>query len=236
MKSDLKSIKLLAVDYLKLEPSVNEAYPFIVYHPFIDRNPVAFIENNKLVLIDIINDEENLNKYLKQKEADIMSAKNLDEMFLMITKPYRLLFFKSITGFLSKEDYNKYLRYIWTDTEFPNADVNIKPTMSLKLFEKSDKKLLMNSDELTYLEQLPTEVKIYRGTYSKNNFKALSWTDNYDTAKWFAKRFNGNTVIKSTINKNDIYAYLNNRNESELVINYNKIKNIEIDKIKDINI
>ena len=96
MKSDLKSIKLLAVDYLKLEPSVNEAYQFIVYHPFIDRNPVAFIENNKLVLIDIINDEENLNKYLKQKEADIMSAKNLDEMFLMITKPYRLLFFKSV--------------------------------------------------------------------------------------------------------------------------------------------
>ena len=83
MKSDLKSIKLLAVDYLKLEPSVNEAYPFIVYHPFIDRNPVAFIENNKLVLIDIINDEENLNKYLKQKEADIMSAKNLDEMFVL---------------------------------------------------------------------------------------------------------------------------------------------------------
>ena len=62
--------------------------------------------------------------------------------------------------------------------------MNVKPTMSLKLFEKSDKKLLMNSDELTYLEQLPTEVEIYRGTYSKNNFKALSWTDNYDTAKY----------------------------------------------------
>ncbi len=236
MKTNLDAIKGLAVCYLKLEPSVNEEYPFIVYHPFIANNPTVFKENDKFVFIDVINNKENFNKYIKQKEDDIMSANNLDKIFLLINKPYHLLFLRVITSFLSKEDFNRYLKDIWINTEFPNADVNVTPTMSLRLFKKSDKKMLMTSDELSCLKQLPDEVTIYRGTYSKDNYNALSWTDNYDTAKWFAKRFDGNIIIKSTINKEDIFACFKCRNENELIINYTKIKNIEIEKIKDINI
>lgn len=236
MQTDLNAIKSIAIDYLKLKPCVNDEYPFIVYHPFISNNPTLFKENDKFIFIDVINSKKNFNMYIKQKKEDIKSANNFDRILMMMNKTYYLLFLKLITMYLSKEDYNKYLKYIWTNTEFPNGDKNVAPAMSLNLFKNSDKQMLMTSDELVYLQKLPNEVTIYRGTYNKDNSNALSWTDNYDIAKWFAKRFDGNIVIKSTINKEDILACFKCRNENELIIDYTKIKNIEIEKIKDINI
>lgn len=236
MKTDLEQIKEIAIDYLNIKPVINKEFPFIVYHPFIANNPVPFIEKDKYTFLDVINNKSNFNKYIKQREKDINNANSITSILLMMNKPYHLLFFRLIKEYLSKEDYNYYLKDIWIDTEFPNADKNVTPTMSLNLFKHSDKNLLMSDDELEYIKHLPNEVTIYRGTYSKSNYNALSWTDDYKTAEWFARRFEGNIIVKSSINKNDILACFNGRNENELIVDFTKIKNIEIIKLKNIKI
>ena len=60
------------------------------------------------------------------------------------------------------------------------------------------------------------------------NVRALSWTLNLDTAIWFAKRWEYNgKVYRAKCKKKDILAYLSCRNESEIVVDWHNLKNIE---------
>ena len=107
----------------------------------------------------------------------------------------------------------------------------------LKLFNKADKSLLMNEDELDIYNKLDNEVKVYRGTKNKDDFKAMSWTLDYDKAEWFANRFGTDGyILEATINKNDIVAFFDVRGESEVVIDYNKLKNITYELVKNIKL
>lgn len=167
-----------------------------------------------------------------QLENKIKNATNFDEILNLINKPYRLLFFKINSDYLTEKTYNQCLKNIWITTEFPNADINVSVDDSLKLFEMSNKNLLMTKLERLKLKSLQNEITIYRGTHSKNNHNALSWTDDYETAIWFAKRFNNNGyIIQATIKKDDVLACFNTRNENELIINFNKIFNIKYEKV-----
>lgn len=152
-------------------------------------------------------------------------------------EPYQLLFFSLNSNNLSEQDYNKALKQIWISTEYPNADKNVSVKESLQLFKKSNPDLIMDQNEKNYLNSLPDEVTIYRGTHTKNNSKALSWTDNYDKAKWFANRFDEDGyILQATINKKDIVAFFNARNEDELIVDFNKIKNLTEEKAISIKI
>ena len=83
-------------------------------------------------------------------------------------------------------------------------------------------------------KQLPDELIVYRGlgTLNADNIKALSWTLNVDKAKWFAKRFNFSNaplkVYRAKIKKKYIFAYCNDRNEGEVIVDYHKLQNIEL--------
>lgn len=170
-------------------------------------------------------------------EQYIDEAKSFGNILPMISKPYQLLFFKINKDYLSKETYNNYLKEIWCHTEFPNADKNVSVDESLEIFKNIDKSRIMTTYEKMKLRSLPDEVTIYRGTHKKNNSNALSWTDDYDSALWFAKRFDSNGyVLEATIKKEDIIAYFDIRNESELIIDFNKIYNLKSEKVIDIKI
>ena len=138
---------------------------------------------------------------------------------------------------IPKKCYNECLRDVWISTEFPNADKNVSVDNSLTLFKNTDKKLLMDKSELLKLKTLSDEVTIYRGTHKRNNYKALSWTDDYNSALWFAKRFDDNGyILQATIKKEDIVAIFNSRNENELIIDFNKIYDLKVEKVLDIKI
>lgn len=239
MKTDLNFIKSKAIEYLNIDPIVDSNFSCIVYHTFINCNPIPFKDcySNKFILLDVINNKENFKKCTDKIRDDILNSDNLFNIIFMLNKPYRFSFFKSIKDYLSKEDFNYYLKDIWISTEFPNADKNVKSNIALSLFKRSDKNILMTKEEFEYLKSLPNEVTIYRGTHKKDNSKALSWIDYYSTALWFAKRFDGNGyVLKVSINKKNIIAFFNARNENELIIDFNKIYNLKEEKIIDIKI
>ena len=233
---DLEKIKLCAKLLLhNIELVANKEFPFIIYHPFISQNPAPYKdENGVLKFVDIFKEK---NKLVKRIESYIDDEKSFENILFLVSQPYQLLFFNLNRDFLSEQKYNEYLKSIWILTEFPNADKNVSVNESLELFKNANKNLIMSVQERVKLKSLPNEVIIYRGGHKKNNSKALSWTDDYDQALWFAKRFDNNGyVLQATIKKDDIIAYFDERNEKELIVDFNKIYNLKVEKIIDIKI
>jgi len=223
---------------LYITPEYNKEYPFIVYHPFISQNPVPILdENGKLKVIDIFKDELGFQEIIDKIKNDILKAKCFADILYHINKPYRLLYLYSNQNNMNLNKFTEYLRDVWIDTEFPNADKNVSVSEVLKLFEKSDKSKLMDEEELEIYNKLPDVVTIYRGTYDSTKTKALSWTLDYDVAHWFATRFDDNGyVLQAKINKKDIFAFFDSRGEKEVIINYKKFKNLTFNKVMKIKI
>ena len=87
---------------------------------------------------------------------------------------------------------------------------------------RDEPQLMMNEDERETLESMPDKLTVYRGGMDDKGF---SWTLNKDTAKWFAKRWDSHnyypisvpSVFEKEINKVDVLAYLDDRNEQEIL-------------------
>jgi hypothetical protein len=82
---------------------------------------------------------------------------------------------------------------------------------------------MMDAEERETLANLPNLITVYRGV---RGYKAdgLSWTIDYDIAKKYANRARtddrtayGRTVFTGTIQKCDVVAFINARNESEII-------------------
>ena len=77
-------------------------------------------------------------------------------------------------------------------------------------------------------KNLPESIRVYRGVAVGRNPKGLSWTNNLEKARWFSNRFNNENEVgyiqTVVVNKKDILAYFNTRNEDELVCDIRKYK------------
>ena len=80
---------------------------------------------------------------------------------------------------------------------------SITKTELSDMFKRADKEFLMSEKEYKKWQDLPEKLTIYRGVteYNGKNIRALSWTTNYDTAKWFAGRYDKKGKVKSHIDK-----------------------------------
>lgn len=224
-QTNLKEIKKVAIAFLYI-PVERTKFPFLVQHPIFESNTQSYKdENNNLEIVDILESEENLNKIIKKVEYQINNAKNLLTIYLIIRKSYRLTFFKYIKDYLSEKDFAELLEDAWVSSENPNQDVNCSISEITSWFKKAKKELLMNEEDYQYYKYLPKEIEVYRGVAEGRNPDGLSWTDNYEKAKWFADRWHSNgEVRKGIVKKENVLAYFNTRDEQELVIN---VKNIQ---------
>ena len=78
-------------------------------------------------------------------------------------------------------------------------------------------------DRRTY-EALPEFINAYRGCFDADDVMAYSWTLDRGKAEWFArrKRMMGTPVVaKVNVHKSFVLAYFSDRNESEVVLDYN---------------
>ena len=97
------------------------------------------------------------------------------------------------------------------------------------MFKATSPEYLMDAEELMQLQEMDDTVTIYRGVTSHNqkNIKALSWTLDRDKAEWFAHRFDEEgTVYEAQIDKENILALFNGRNEAEVIVDPRYLKNI----------
>jgi hypothetical protein len=166
--------------------------------------------------------EENL-KIVRNKFRDkIMNVKSLMGVYMIIRKSYRLTFLSFIKSYLSKEDFAHLLADAWVSSENPNQDTNVSVAKAARWFREADKETLMRSEDYEVFKNLPDKVTAYRGVAVGRNPKGLSWTQNYDKAKWFANRFNEKNKVgyieMIEVDKSKVLAYFNTRDEDELII------------------
>ena len=243
-KTDLPELKRRAIAFLHTPikvsymtigslPNHRIAQPS---HPYFS-NDIVMDNGTPLMILE---DESALHRAI-QKWTDMINATNtVMQIFLDITKPYRLQFFQNVQEYLSTEDFSEMLGEVWTDCENPNSYPNIKVEEIVKWFEKADKEILMNEEEYSEYNSLADEFKVYRGGGVKSNPHGLSWTQDEETAYWFCERFGtssdeeddnedeeGHPFVYSAIaKKEDVLAYFARREETEIVISTKKLRNI----------
>ena len=98
----------------------------------------------------------------------------------------------------------------------------------LMLVKMCRKDYLMDKEEYKAYKELPDEITVYRGVNSVGRILSLSWTTDLETAKWFAKRWTKDgKVCKGKIKKEYVLAYFLGRGESEVIIEFNKLTDVE---------
>ena len=230
-KTNLQMVKQLAKGMLNIPILKTEYSPMIVSLPFTNCGIVNLIEGEDFIQLDITKSKKSLSKWQAMVEKLIDEARSVYDIYYLVNEAYRILFFHNISKFLSKEDFSSMLGSVWVSSEYANNDTNVSKKDMLAHFKNADKLALMSESEMETFDELDDCVVIYRGlaTGNKNNIKALSWTTSFGRAKWFAERWgDGGVVYSAEIDKKDIYAYFDRKNEDEVVIDYTKLKNIKV--------
>ena len=234
-KTYLHIVREIAKLFLHLPIQTDEnLHPMLcVHHPFLSSSMVCV--NHEIC--DVIEHPEKLQEYNKYMEEQIDNG-DLYKVYALIRAPYRLTFIKYCYPHLSEKDLAELFADAWVSTENPNQDVNCPISYLVKIFKKCDKKYLMTDEDYQIYEQLPETFTIYRGVAVGRNPKGLSWTQNLQTAKWFAHRFDrkdkSGYIQIATAKKEDILAYFNTRGEDEIVYNSKKLKKLQISIYKEV--
>lgn len=227
-QTDLNAVKGVARSFLYLPIKETEVSPIVVQHPFYENgfmllpggiSPQAPEIPKLLDLINSPEDVETANKIVLERIQNARSAFNL---MLLLRTAYRLTFLKFTKQYLCREEFSRMLADAWTQTENPNQDMNVSLTMAARWFRASDPKYLMSLEERETLQSFKDEITVYRGVAVGRNPKGLSWTDNFEKAKWFAHRFDTAAqrgyIQTATIGRERMLAYFLRRDEYELVV------------------
>ena len=226
--TDFEKVKKVAIEFLYIDPVPNEVIPIFADHPYFE-NQIYIKKDGSFV--DIFNDSKGLEHIQRDIERQIMKTTNVYKLLCMIRTPYHLAFLKYTKRAFSKHEFDKLLAYIWVNSENPNQDANVGIKTLTEWFKRANKRSLMTLSEYKYYIELPAEVNVYRGVaVGRAESKGLSWTCNFETAKWFSERFDNDQekgyILKGTIKKEDIFAYFNGRNEDEICCDSSKITNL----------
>ncbi len=134
-------------------------------------------------------------------------------------RPFRWRAFSRIAGELRDEEYWPWFRRVWEDAEFPSTNKALIIKLMLK-GPQNLRQLMMTDGERSALLNLPHSLKIYRGCHTRRYMRGLSWTLSQERALWFALRSFRSTgiIVEGGCSKSNIIAYLNARQEEEIVI------------------
>lgn len=220
-ETDLNRVKWVAKQLVMIEPDLTEFSPVVVQHPFTSSGTVAIPSDEGIKHVDITKSPEELVSWQNYMKAQIDEAKSAYHIYMMTNRPYSMTFLKFAKPHLSQKDFSEILADAWIRSENPNLDKNFKQKELLQMFKDAAPHILMDKDEQKQLAELDDAVTVYRGvtTYNAKNIKALSWTLEQKTAEWFANRFGEDgTAYEAQIPKQHIYALLNGRGESEVIV------------------
>lgn len=227
--TNLEGCRNIATTLLYLDPDMQYAETFgLVNHPVF--SSVAVVSSDGK-FIDMRKDRDGFEK-VRADYADRMRKATLSELFCMILSKYHSAFLKYAGQYMSKNDFDTYLGDVWTHSENPNQDANVSIATFKRWFRSAERKTLMEKDERKVYNALPDTVEVYRGVaVGRAKGKGLSWTCNYDTAEWFAHRFDRDNktgyILKGKVKKEDVFAYFNRRDEDEICCDSSKIFDLE---------
>lgn len=229
-RTDLEQVKAVAIALLLTDVAKTEFSPMVVQHPFTSSGFVPLRKDGQMQIADITQDEDALKQWQDTMTQLINTATKPFDIYMMVNKPYALTFLKYASPYLNAAELGKILANAWMRSENPNMDPNVSQNKLVALFKKADPRYLMDREEQAELFALSDPVTIYRGVTSvnKSRVRAMSWTLKYDTASWFAHRFDEKgTVYGAQIEKEHILALFNGRNEAEIVVEPTFLMNVQ---------
>lgn len=223
--NEIRDVSMLLFDSVPLRECRGLEGLGITQHPFVSSIWWYDNESEKTILLY----EPSGFKKCRAFFRGMIYKSDLARIYLLIRKPYKLTWFNMCKEYLTPEQYGEYLKLAWIDEDNPNQDVNVTRRKAIQLFNKAEKKYLMDKDELKTYEELPKKLTVWRGVSPGRERFGLSWTNRIDIAGWFKKRFENEEkkgyILEASIDKKDILAYFDSRDEKEIVVNVNKIKN-----------
>ena len=186
------------------------------------KHPLLFWASYDDSVTGIVNDSYKAK--LKEAEKE-RKAKKWENWLMLHERPYRLDAFMSIASELDKKNYWELLSRIWIDTEFPTVNKDIW----IQLFTRKlpNKRKLMSGKERRVLARLPDkDINVFRGYSDDEHADGISWTLSYEKAEEFAKRWGSEDakIAEGMCKKEDILAFLNGRNEEEIIIDPEKVR------------
>lgn len=225
--TDLDKIKAKARVFAYIDIEFDDENGLYVKHPYFKHVIDGLQVNNRVELIDLRKPED-----LKRKRewliGKIDSANTYSQLLSLFRTNFLPAFLKSTYYYLTNDEYSEALAWIWTIVESPNIDVNVKPKEFIRYFHSASKEKLMDNREYLAYTELPDKITVYRGVNDNGSKNGLSWTTDLEKAVWFATRFGGVPhVFKGNIQKEYILAYFLGRGESEVVIDYRMVTDLE---------
>lgn len=130
---------------------------------------------------------------------------------------FRTQAFKAISSRLADDRYWRLLSAIWLASD--NVWQNLDDWKALLTSSRTHREAMMDVQEQEFFRDLKQIVTIYRGCTKDLNEGGLSWTLDRSVAESYAKRLGeGGYVLERKRSKREIIAYLNNREDSEIII------------------
>jgi hypothetical protein len=163
--------------------------------------------------------------------AELLEKRDWVNLFLNLSRPFRLSKFLEWEHLFSDRDYWKRLKEVYTDAEgtWVNRDIWLAHFTSAR----PQREYLMSNDEWTRLAEMPHSFPVYRGFGGKHGL-SISWTFDRDKAVWFANRFKalGKPKLTSgTIQRSKVLALFLGRDESEIVADWNHVTDRKTESI-----
>ena len=196
-----------------------ELKPYIVYSemkfPML-KHPLIF----SLFYIEAENAMLNM-RYKVQKERleKYLDIDDITAYVFTYERPYRLSAFKEYIRLKKVTDdiYWSCLGSIWSDSE--NIWQEKRSWKHLLSSKRTQREFFMSPEEREIFSSLPETFTVYRG-HQEQNEDGYSYTLSDEKAKWFAERFKSksSSVIEKVVNKSEVFAYLHDRNEQEIII------------------
>lgn len=110
---------------------------------------------------------------------------------------------------------------VYQRNEYGFDTLDMSSTLDILHRDTPDMYSLSQASHVEYADAQQQQIIVYRGAADKSTplDKALSWTLERDTAAFFATRFNNKGIIyQATVDKNHVLAYMNEREEAEVLI------------------
>lgn len=174
-----------------------------------------------------------LRKYIPVELWDALmkaiTKEDYSQTFVYMDRQYRIDAYSSIFEFIP--DNKKYELFI---DAYIMPDIGlVKPKIISKIFELRPKELAQ------FLKEMADDkgyITIYRGESAESTKvqRALSWTLDRNTGIWFAKRLDSSDagyLYTAKVHINNVIAYITDREEEEILIQYKDVEIIGKEKI-----
>jgi len=198
--------------------------PIVIQHPFFESAILYDGEN----LFNALEQPDKYKKYLSDFCDTINKCETVYDILRLVRKSYKLTYLKFLRQYnaVSLTECSNLLARTWTMIEVINHDANVTKIQVLRWISRADKHVLMTDDDYEIYNALSETIIVYRGCKNLRQAKSISWTTDKNTAEFFANRFTKGKVYQATISKDNIIAYINDRNEHEIILDYRYLQDI----------